>query len=59
MPALMLTIMAITNGPGTPPGPLSPAQAASSENCKANWWVNLLMVTNLVNLDEQVGVIVV
>lgn len=35
-------------------GPMFPADIQDAENCKVNWWVNLLLVQNLVNKSEQV-----
>lgn len=56
MPALMLSIMVICSTyKYTADGPLYPAVDQDSENCKVNWWVNLLMLNNLVLIHEQVG----
>jgi hypothetical protein len=55
MPGLMLSIMLVAcTYQYTAIGPLYPATDSDSENCKINWWVNLLMLNNIVKLHEQV-----
>jgi hypothetical protein len=54
MPVLMLSIMLIsTTYEYTADGPLYPAVDVDSENCQVNWWVNLLMLNNIVKVHEQ------
>lgn len=51
----MLSIMLIaTTYKYTADGPFYPLEDIDSENCKVNWWVNLLMLNNLVKVSEQV-----
>ncbi len=37
-------------------GPFEPPTIADAENCRVNWWTNLLMISNLVNTNKQVCV---
>ncbi|XP_064611188.1 O-acyltransferase like protein-like [Liolophura sinensis] len=34
-------------------GPLLPRDMSNAENCKTNWWTNLLYINNLVRVDDM------
>ena len=36
-------------------GPMSPAAINDRDNCESSWWVNMLLLHNIVNTDKQVG----
>ena len=36
-------------------GPLFPINVRDAINCKTNWWVNLLMIHNIVRVDNLVS----
>lgn len=56
MPALMLTIMFYTCFYRYfADGPLFPRDVGDAGNCRINWWVDLLMVHNLVRTEYLVG----
>ena len=57
MPSYMLVIMFYTSTYRyLASGPLFPPDIEDAENCKINWWTNLLLVQNLVNTDQQVRI---
>ena len=35
-------------------GPMVPPFITDAENCRNNWWINLLMLNNLVDTDNAV-----
>lgn len=56
MPMMMLTIMLYAClYKYLVAGPIIPKQITDAENCKVNWWANLLMIGNLANTDAMVG----
>ena len=36
-------------------GPFAPHEVVDAENCKVNWWSNLLMMHNIVSTDKLVS----
>ena len=56
MPGLMLTLMFYTTTYRyLAEGPMFPANISDGDNCRLNWWVDLLMVQNLVRTEHLVS----
>ena len=59
IPALMFTILFyFTTYKVFTGGPFSSSEIGDAENCRLNWWTNLLMLNNLVNTEKSVSVLI-
>jgi hypothetical protein len=56
MPAIMLGLMFYSSFYlYLSEGPFFPRWIGDAENCRWNWWPNLLMINNFVNTDSTVS----
>lgn len=57
MPVFAIIIAYVTHVlPYTSDGPIWNARIGIEvENCKKNWWLDLLLLNNFINADEQVN----
>ena len=57
MPAMMMVLALFTATAKYGFGPFSPATVNDRENCESSWWVNMLLLHNIVETDKQVSLL--